>query len=82
MPRATTKPANKKCSCSFGYMVLAWILLAVGLYFLVWGFAGQFSGTLLPAYILVYYFVGFLILTLGKMAKCKSKEGCAAHCCK
>ena len=81
--RALIKPmagrTGKSCNCNLSYMVLAWILFAIGLYFIVGGFAGQFTGTASAAYVLFAYFIGFVIMTLGKMAKWTSHKSCPVH---
>ena len=83
MPKPVARPATRKagpkCTCNLVYMVVAWILFAIGLYFLVGGFAGQFTGASSGGYVLFAYFVGFVIMTLGKMAKWKSHGTCPVH---
>ena len=69
----------KKCTCNLGYMVVAWILFAIGLYLLVGGFAAQFQSTAITAEALVWYFVGIVVLGLGKMSKWKSHGMCPVH---
>lgn len=79
MPKETSKG---KCSCNLGYMIVAWILFAVGLWVLVGGFATQFSSgapTMFNGTILGWYFVGILIVGVGKMVKWKAHGACPVH---
>ena len=71
--------APKKCSCNLGYAVVAWVLFAVALYLLVGGFASQFQGLSTATVSIGWYFVGIVILFLGKMAKWKSHGTCTVH---
>ena len=65
------------CTCgpsNFGWMILAAVLFAIGLYFVVWGVYTQWTGgDWLTA--MVWSAIGFLVFMLGKMAKWK------AYCC-
>ena len=79
MAKAAMARTGKKCTCNLAYMVVAWILFAIGLYFLAGGFVGQFTGSSSAGFVLFAYFVGFVILTLGKMAKWKSHGTCPVH---
>jgi len=69
----------KKCTCNLGYMVVAWILFALGLMALVSGFTGQFTGTVAAATVFVLYFVGILLFFLGKVSKWKGHGSCPVH---
>ncbi|MCX6815762.1 MAG: hypothetical protein NT120_02840 [Candidatus Aenigmarchaeota archaeon] len=74
--------ASEKCTCNWGYIIVAWILGAIGIWALVAGFATQFTSgypTAVNTTVLVWYFVGLLLVTLAKMLKCKSFGACTAH---
>ena len=72
----------KKCTCNPLLAVVALVLLALGLYFLVWGFTVQRSCTMSWSVwcwnALFLYAVGLVSLALGKMAKLKGGS-CAVH---
>lgn len=63
--------------------MVALVLLSVGAFFLVAAFATQLKGDVLSQQtamsVLPWYFVGFLVLFLGKMAKWKSHGMCPVH---
>lgn len=75
-----------KCTCNLGMLLVALVLMSVGVYFLVAAFAtqlgagaaGQLSQQTAMA-VLPWYFVGFLVIVLGKMAKWKSHGTCPVH---
>ncbi len=72
----------KRCTCNLGWTVLAWILMAVGLWALVGGFSTQFNSgdpTVVNAVVLGWYFAGILVWGLGKMAKWKGHGSCPVH---
>jgi len=76
--------SSGKCSCNLGYLVLALILFTLGLFSLVAGFGWQFNsvsrtGDGAAGMVLVAYFVGFLLVAFGKMAKWKSHAECKVH---
>jgi len=87
MPRA--KPvleakASGKCKCNPAFMVLGWILGALGLWALVGGFATQFTSaapTVVNVNVLGWYFAGLLLVGLAKMAKWKACGCCSVHKC-
>lgn len=64
-------------------LLVALVLMSVGVYLLVAGFATQLRADSLSAQvamnILPWYFVGFLVVVLGKMAKWKSHGECPVH---
>lgn len=67
----------KKCSCNWVLWIIALILMTVGLWCLVTGFVMQFqsAATTLMATaqaVMPWYFVGFLLFGLGKIAKWKT----------
>lgn len=81
---AAAKPASKsKCNCNLALMVVAWILFALGLWALVGGFTTQFSSgaaaTAVNGAVLGWYFLGILLVGVGKMVKWKSHGNCAVH---
>ncbi|HIG97147.1 MAG TPA: hypothetical protein HA230_02275 [Candidatus Aenigmarchaeota archaeon] len=79
MPRGNVKA---KCSCNLGFMVVAWILMALGIWALVGGFATQISSgapTTVNVVLLGWYFLGVLLVSLGKMAKWKACGRCTVH---
>ena len=84
MPRA--KPVEEarsgKCKCNLPWMVVAWIVAAVGLWALVGGFATQFNSatpTMVSYNVLGWYFAGLLLIGLAKMAKWKAHGTCTVH---
>lgn len=70
---------SAKCTCNPGWLILALIFFSVGLYAVVGGFVGQFTGSQSSQYILAWYFVGFLLIAIGKMLKWKSHGTCPVH---
>ena len=70
MAKQTVKPTPAKCRCNPGFGILAVILFAVGLWALA---AGNVT-------ILGWYFAGFLLLGVGKIAKWKGCGSCGTHC--
>ena len=79
MPKATTKSLDSKCTCNPGWLILALIFFTAGLYALVGGFTGQFFNTWSVQYVMAWYFLGFLLLAVGKMFKWKSHGTCTVH---
>ena len=78
MPRATRRSGGR-CTCDFTNMVASWILFAIGLYFIVWSFAGQFTNTLPGIFVVIGYFIGALIISLGKWTKWRGHGHCPVH---
>ncbi len=73
--------ANNKCSCNPGLMVIAWILISLGIWSVVGGFAlqiGSGAPTAMNVNVL-WYFLGVLLIWAGKMAKWKSCGACMSH---
>jgi len=72
-----------KCNCNPGMLLVALVLMSVGVYLLVAGFAAQLRAESLSMQvamnILPWYFLGFLVVVLGKMAKWKSHGTCPVH---
>jgi len=82
--KSAARPASKsgKCNCNLGLMVVAWILFALGLWALVGGFATQFASgmpTAVNGAVLGWYFLGILLVGVGKMVKWKSCGNCTVH---
>ena len=70
-----------KCTCKPGWMILAWILAAVGIFALVAGFASQFGAsdpTAINLTVLGWYFGGIVLIGLAKMSKWKGCS-CGIH---
>jgi hypothetical protein len=77
-----TDARSGKCRCNPAFLVVGWILGAVGLWALVGGFATQFTSASPAAFnanVLGWYFAGLLLIGLAKMAKWKSCGTCTAH---
>jgi len=74
-----------KCTCDPGMLLVALVLLSIGAYFLVAAFNTQLQarGDVLNVQtaisVLPWYFLGFLVMVLGKMAKWKSHGMCTVH---
>lgn len=82
MAKSAAASAGGKCSCSWGFMILSWILFTLALWLLVGGFATQFqssSPTSFSTTVAVWYFVGIVVLGLGKMCKWKAHGNCPVH---
>ncbi len=80
--RRAAAPAPKKCTCNPGVLVIAWILMALGLWALVGGFATQFGSsapTAVNVSVLGWYFAGILLVSLAKVAKWKGCGSCIPH---
>lgn len=81
---AETKDA-KKCTCNMGALVGALIFFTLGLFVLVAGFARQFTVQLQQysamwiVVTLAIYFVGLVLMVVGKMFKWKSHGECPMH---
>lgn len=70
--------ADNRCDCNLTQLVVAMIFYAVGAFLVVSGFRSQTS-TVLNWGVLVWYFLGFLALTIGKILKRKSYGSCPTH---
>ena len=80
--KAAGNRSSGKCTCNLGLMVVAWILFALGLWALVGGFATQLNSaapTAVNVGVLGWYFLGILLLGIGKMVKWKSHAKCTLH---
>ena len=76
------KASGAKCTCNLGFMVVAWVLFALGIWVLVGGFATQLQSsapTMFNGTVLGWYFVAIVLLGVGKMAKWKSHGACPVH---
>lgn len=69
---------SAKCSCNPGWLILAVILFAIGLYGVVGGFVAQNAGATATT-VLPWYFIGILLIVFGKLAKWKSCGMCTMH---
>ena len=91
MPRAKPKTDDMpkgvkegKCGCNPAWMIVGWIIGALGIWALVGGFATQFTSaapTSVNPNILGWYFVGLLLIGLAKMSKWKACGRCCTHKC-
>ena len=71
-----------KCECNLVWMVVAWILGAIGLWALVGGFALQFGSVYPTGFdtsVLGWYFVGLVLVGLAKITKWKACGNCSMH---
>lgn len=74
---------SNKCECNWGLGIIAIILLAFGLYFLVAGFISQTgTGALWNWNAILMYALGALIVGFGKVTKYKACGGCSEHSCR
>ena len=69
----------KKCTCNLGYVIVAWILMAIGLWALAQAFITQWNAAAPMTTILGWYFGAVVILGIGKMLKWKSHGMCPVH---
>ena len=84
MPAKTAAMPAGKCNCNKVYVLVSMVLMSLGLFVLVKAFASQLGmvavDTMTAAIALVpWYFVGVLLVMLGKMAKCKAGCMCSLH---
>ncbi len=72
-----------KCKCNVALLLIALALFSIGAYFLVAAFGAQLRGDLISQQTAVtvvpLYFLGFLVMALGKIVKWKSWECCQMH---
>ncbi len=73
------KTNGKKCTCNIWMTLLALVLIAVGLYFIVGGFAAQSSNPSDYLTVIGWYIVGLIAIMLGKMCKWKGHMTCPVH---
>lgn len=79
--KAKAMPAAK-CSCTpanFIWVIIAVLIMGIGLWFLVGGVQGQWSGDQTWQVAIIWYALGFLILGIGKMFKWKACSRCSVH---
>ena len=81
MPRKNDIRILAPCQCDMGMSLIAWVVMALGLWFLAGGFIGQFNGFGTPFdwSILVWYFLGVVLLSFGKMWYVQSCVACDLH---
>lgn len=74
---------SEKCKCMPGAGLIAAILTAFGVYFLIWGFAIQISQGISWSVwnwkALADYFIAFVLIGIGKTLKHKAYYGCKIH---
>jgi len=73
---------KNKCECNWGLGFLGLILVAAGLYFVVWGFISQTTTALSGALnwtAALYYLIGVALMGFGKMSKRSSCSDCKVH---
>ena len=73
--------AENKCKCSLPYLIIGAILMTIGIWLLVGGFATQFKAAamMFDATVAAMYFVGILFGVFGKMMLWKSHGECPKH---
>lgn len=81
----TMGKTGEKCGCNLGHGLLAVALFASGFFVLIEGLAAQWNGAGWNP-VLFWYFVGFLLISAGKVFKKMAGACCAVHgdgmCCK
>ncbi len=79
MAKAAQRQAKGgKCNCNVGFVVLAIILITLGIYSVANGFISHFNYRA-AGVVLLWYFIGVVLLALGKLAKWKAYGECSAH---
>ncbi len=73
---------GKKCTCNLGYMIVAWVLIALGIWALATAFIAQFNAAAPMATLLGWYFGGVVLVGIAKMLKWKGHGMCPVHGCK
>jgi len=72
-----------KCDCKPGMGILGMILLAAGIYFLVWGFMAQTASVISWEVFNwgagLLYLIGILLFGVGKMLKYQAHGSCKLH---
>lgn len=74
----TATMASGKCACSPGYFIGAVVLMALGIWALVQGFIGQWNYASVMS-VLPWYFLGALIVAIGKFFKFEACRNCPVH---
>lgn len=72
---------SERCTCgpgSVGWMVVAAVVFAVGVWLLLRGIMGQWNNTETPLMILLFYAVALLVFSVGKALKWKAMS-CPMH---
>ena len=67
----------KKCTCNLGYVIVALVLMAIGLWALVQAVYMQWNNMAPMTTLLGWYFGAVVVLGIAKMLKVKG--GCSAH---
>ena len=74
---------GNKCECgpaNFLWLIIAVIVMGIGIWFVIGGVNAQWNGAAEWQMILVWYSLGLLILSIGKMFKRKSCcMACGGH---
>ena len=72
---------NSKCTCSLPHLIIGAILMTIGIWLLVGGFATQFKAAamMLDVTVAAMYFIGILFTVFGKMMLWKSHGDCQKH---
>ena len=81
MAKKAKKVSGMVCTCGPGniaYGVIAAVIMAIGVYFVVTGFVLQFNNAAIYWAILLWYAAGLLVMWTGKRFKCKM-YGCQVH---
>lgn len=69
-----------KCTCNLGYVILGWILAAIGIWALATGFITQLQVSATPVTTLFgWYFSGIVLISIAKMLKWKGHGSCPVH---
>ncbi len=75
--------AKSKCNCNSGFILLAMVLFAVGVYFLVLGFMSQTTSgagwNMWDWNAMLLYLIGFVVFGLGKWTKWSGCSDCKVH---
>ena len=70
-----------KCSCNLPMLLVALVVLTLGVFVFVQGFATQLSSLGVNSWkaVLPWYFFGLLLLVVGKLLKKTSHANCQLH---